>query len=306
MLCRKKTPSEFVFLVNKLILMLFLILSIVCSVTVGVLFKWFRNHPALNSKAIIATNYAIALLLCYFCFPPEFSRLAEQAPWPLYLALGLLLPGVFLLLSQSIQHIGIVKTDAAQRLSLFIPLLASWLLFGEQFSALKVLAFGVGFPALLLILSKPTANSNSNWGYPAMVLLGFGVIDILFKQIALQTQLPFTSSLLVIFALALVIMSGVVGYEIYIQRQKIEGINALWGIAVGVFNFGNIYFYLKAHQAFSENPSTVFAGMNMGVIVLGSLIGVLIFKEKLSQKNYLGIFLALVAIVLLTYAQLKA
>ena len=79
-----------------------------------------------------------------------------------------------------------------------------------------------------------------------------------------------------------------------------------WGIAVGVFNFGNIYFYLKAHQAFSENPSTVFAGMNMGVIVLGSLIGVLIFKEKLSKKNYLGIFLALLAIVLLTYAQLKA
>ncbi len=75
--------------------MLFLILSIVCSVTVGVLFKWFRNHAAFNSKAIIATNYAIALLLCYFCFPPEFSRLAEQAPWPLYLALGLLLPGVF-------------------------------------------------------------------------------------------------------------------------------------------------------------------------------------------------------------------
>jgi multidrug transporter EmrE-like cation transporter len=40
--------------------------------------------------------------------------------------------------------------------------------------------------------------------------------------------------------------------------------------------------------------------------VLGSLIGVLIFKEKLSQKNYLGICLALLAIILLTYAQLKA
>jgi drug/metabolite transporter (DMT)-like permease len=286
--------------------MLFLILSIVCSVTVGVLFKWLRKHAAFNSKAIIATNYAIALLLCYFCFLPEFSTLAEQAPWPLYLALGLLLPSVFLLLSQSIQHIGIVKTDAAQRLSLFLPLLASWLLFGEQFSTLKVWAFSLGFPALLLILSKPTANSNSNWGYPVMVLLGFGAVDILFKQIALQTQMPFTTSLLVIFALALLIMSGVVGYEIFIQRQKIAGINLLWGVAVGVFNFGNIYFYLKAHQAFSENPSTVFAGMNMGVIVLGSLIGVLIFKEKLSRKNYLGIFLALLAIVLLTYAQLQA
>lgn len=286
--------------------MLFLILSIVCSVTVGVLFKWFRNHTAFNSKAIIATNYAVALLLCYFCFTPEFSTLAQQAPWPLYLALGLLLPSVFLLLTKSIQHLGIVKTDAAQRLSLFIPLLASWLLFGEQFSTLKVLAFGVGFPALILILYKPTANSNSNWGYPSMVLLGFGVIDILFKQIALQTQLPFTTSLLVIFTLALILMSGVVGYEIFIQNKKIASINAVCGVAVGLFNFGNIYFYLKAHQAFSENPSTIFAGMNTGVIVLGSLIGVLIFKEKLSRNNYLGIFLALLSIVLLTYEQLQA
>jgi hypothetical protein len=32
---------------------------------------------------------------------------------------------------------------------------------------------------------------------------------------------------------------------------------------VGAFNFGNILFYLKAHQAFADNPSTVFAAMNM-------------------------------------------
>jgi hypothetical protein len=35
-----------------------------------------------------------------------------------------------------------------------------------------------------------------------------------------------------------------------------------------MFNFGNILFYLKAHQDFSESPSTVFAGMNLGVIVI--------------------------------------
>jgi hypothetical protein len=32
------------------------------------------------------------------------------------------------LLAASIKHMGIVKTDAAQRLSLFIPLLAAWLI----------------------------------------------------------------------------------------------------------------------------------------------------------------------------------
>jgi hypothetical protein len=30
-------------------------------------------------------------------------------------------------------------------------------------------------------------------------------------------------------------------------------INILFGL-VGAFNFGNILFYLKAHQAFADNP----------------------------------------------------
>jgi hypothetical protein len=48
---------------------------------------------------------------------------------------------------------GIVKTDAAQRLSLFIPL-CSLAYFNENFNLLKITAFLIGFPALLLILSK--------------------------------------------------------------------------------------------------------------------------------------------------------
>jgi multidrug transporter EmrE-like cation transporter len=44
--------------------------------------------------------------------------------------------------------------------------------------------------------------------------------------------------------------------------------------------------------------------MNMGVIVVGSLVGVLVFKEKLSTKNYIGLIFALVAIILITASQI--
>ncbi|RZK12730.1 MAG: EamA/RhaT family transporter, partial [Flavobacterium sp.] len=73
-----------------------------------------------------------------------------------------------------------------------------------------------------------------------------------------------------------------------------------------IFNFGNILFYLKAHREMSENPSTVFAAMNMGVIIAGSLIGIFIFRERLSKWNYLGLGLALVAIVLITLSKIYA
>lgn len=283
--------------------MLYLILSILSSVIVGVIFKISRKY-SINTTQIVAWNYVFALLLCYFIFSPDISTIDATAPWSIYIPLGILLPSIFLFLAASIKHMGIVKTDAAQRLSLFIPLLAAWLLFHEEFNTLKVIAFIIALPALLLILSKKTGNKNNNWIYPTMVFVGFGVIDILFKQIALATSLPFTTSLFIVFGISLAIMVAVVLYELVIKKVKITAINLGLGALVGIFNFSNILFYLKAHQAFAKNPSTVFAAMNMGVIIIGSLVGILVFKEKLNAKNYLGLVIALAAIILITISQL--
>jgi drug/metabolite transporter (DMT)-like permease len=282
--------------------MLFLILSILCSVTVGVLFKVARRYT-ISITQIVATNYVLALILCYFFFSPDLATVTAQAPWAIYIPLGILLPSIFLFLAASIQHMGIVKTDAAQRLSLFIPILAAWLIFGEQFNTLKITAFLIAFPALLLILTKPSDNTENKWIYPAVVLVGFGLIDILFKQIALYTNLPYTTSLFVVFGIAMAIMLVVISVEIRYKKRKLKYQSILFGALVGLFNFGNILFYLKAHQSFAENPSTVFAGMNMGVIIIGSLTGIFVFKEKLSKMNFTGLFLALIAIVLIVMSQ---
>ncbi len=282
--------------------MLFLLLSVICSVSVGVLFKISRNYNVLTTQ-IVTFNYVFALLLCGLFFSPDLTAVGATAPWSIYITIGILLPSVFLFLATSIKHIGIVKTDAAQRLSLFIPILASWLLFKEEFNMLKISAFLVAFPALLLILSKPTQNTKNSWSYAAVVLLGFGIIDILFKQIALYTKLPYPTSLFIVFTIALIAMIVIIGYEMILKKITLNLTSVLFGGLVGLCNFGNILFYLKAHKAFAENPSTVFAGMNMGVIIAGSVVGLLFFKEKLSTKNFLGLFFALVAIVLIVLSQ---
>ena len=284
--------------------MLFLILSIICSVIVGVIFKITRKYNT-NPIQIVAFNYVFALILCYVTFKPDVSEVHTTAPWNIYLAIGILLPVVFLFLISSIKHMGIVKTDAAQRLSLFIPILAAWFIFKEEFNSYKVIGLVIGFVALLFILRKQSVNTENKWVYPTVVLLGFGVIDILFKQIALYTTLPYTTSLFVVFDISLAISLLVVVYETVLKKVKLQAKNILFGALVGLFNFGNILFYLKAHKAFSENPSTVFAGMNMGVIILGSIVGLLFFREKLSKINFIGIFLALIAIVFIVISQFK-
>lgn len=282
--------------------MLFLILSILCSVTVGVLLKIAGGHTS-RTIQIIAFNYVFALILCYFAFQPNLGAIDSSAPWGIYVSIGFLLPSIFLLLAASIKYMGIVKTDTAQRLSLFIPILAAWFLFKEDFNILKICAFLVAFPALVLLLAKPSDNTENKWVYPATVLLGFGIIDILFKQIAVYTDLPYTTSLFVIFGIALLLTMVAFVYEVAFKKVKINGKNIFFGGLVGIFNFGNILFYLKAHQAFAKNPSTVFAGMNMGVIIIGSLIGLFVFKEKLSKINFTGLFFALVAVILIVVSQ---
>jgi drug/metabolite transporter (DMT)-like permease len=283
--------------------MLFIILSVICSVAVGVIFKISRKYDV-SAYQIVAINYVFALLLCYVFFNPNLTVVTIHSPWILYVSVGVLLPSVFLFLIASIKYIGIVKTDAAQRLSLFIPILAAWFIFREDFNFLKISALLIGFPAILLILSKPSQKTKNKWLYPAAVLIGFGLIDILFKQIALYTTLPYTTSLFIIFSIALIIMIAVVFYQLLFNKVQIAVKNIIFGSLVGVFNFGNILFYLKAHKAFTQNPSTVFAGMNMGVILLGSLVGIFVFKEKLTKFNYLGLNLALVTIILIVFSQL--
>lgn len=282
--------------------MLFLILSIICSVTVGVLFKATRSFTS-STIQIIASNYVVAFALCYFSFSPDLRVVSSEAPWGIYVAIGILLPSLFLFLAASIKYMGIVKTDTAQRLSLFIPILAAWLFFKEDFNTYKVVAILVAFPALLLLLAKESDNSKNKWVYPAAVLVGFGIIDVLFKQIAIATNLPFTTSLFLIFGIALAVTLLAVAYEIGIKKIQINFKNIFFGSLVGVFNFGNILFYLKAHQAFAKNPSTVFAGMNMGVLIIGSLVGLFIFKEKLTKINFAGLFLALIAVILIVISQ---
>ena len=286
--------------------MWYVILSIICSVSVGILLKIAKRFQV-NIFQIITWNYAIAFVLTYVIFKPQVQESLEQIPIELLVSLSILLPIVFLFQNASIKNIGIVKTDIAQRLSLFIPILASYFIFNETFTVYKIIGLILGFSAIFFTLSKKTEikNSNINWIYPLLVLFGFGIIDTLFKRVATISEIPFTTILFFIFGGALLLSILIVIYKVIIQKETIKLESGYWGIGIGILNFGNILFYLNAHKAMQNNPSTVFAGMNMGVIILGSIAGILIFKEKLSKLNYIGIFLAILSIICITLSLLE-
>ena len=287
--------------------MIFIFLSICCSVLVSVLLKLAKRYH-INVTQAIAWNYLSAGVLCWLFYRPQvFNLNIQDTPYPIYLLLGLLLPVLFVLLATSIRFSGIVRTDVAQRLSLFIPVLAAFLVFKEVPSLIKSSGIAVGFAAILCSIpwqkQQQNRRANSGWIYLLAVFVGLGIIDILFKQIAQNKQIPYTSSLFIVFIIAF-LLSIITLVILFITRKaRFEWINLLCGLVLGMANFGNILFYIKAHQSLASQPSVVFSAMNIGVIIMGSLVGILIFREKLSRLNYAGIALALVSIILVVISQ---
>lgn len=280
--------------------MIYVALSVMCSVLVSVLLKLARRFE-LDVGQAIAWNYVVAGALTAVLLQPSLATLrAPGAPWLALLGLGVLLPTIFLALAASVRHAGIVRSDAAQRLSLLLSLLAAFALFGEQLSAAKVVGIALGLLAMLCMVWRgrgdgPVERGSGRWLYPLLVFAGFGTIDILFKRVA-QAGVPLGASLLAMFALALLVAFALQLWRRLRGHIRFTARSALAGVVLGLTNFGNILFYLRGHRALPQHPALVFASMNIGVVALGALVGTLAFRERLSWLNLAGVALAVLAI----------
>jgi drug/metabolite transporter (DMT)-like permease len=286
--------------------MLYVFLSICCSIVVSILLKLAKRYQVDIFQAI-TWNYSMAIILAWLFLKPQLQNL-QTAPFYIYGLLGLLLPGLFVVIAISVRLSGIVRTEIAQRLSLFIPILAAFLWFDEKITPLKIVGILIGFVAITCSFPlQKTATGGRKIApnsliYLIVVFVGMGIIDVLFKQMALAKGVGYTASLFMVYVIAFVMAFIGLLYRFVTKQSKFSWPHILFGWILGVANFGNILFYLKAHRALATSPSTVFSAMNIGVIVLGAFVGLLVFKEKLSTLNKAGIVLALVAIVVITYA----
>ncbi len=285
--------------------MINLLAAVLCSVLVSVLLK-LAPRWRIDVGQAVAWNYLAAGALTAWLLQPSWASLrAPGAPWWALLALGVLLPLIFLVLAASVRHAGIVRSDAAQRLSLLLSLLAAFVLFGEPLTLAKAAGMAVGTLALLAMVWRGGTradgqHSRARWGYPLLVFAGFGCIDILFKRVA-AAGVPLGASLQAMFALALLLAMAWQGLRRLRDGTRFTPRSLAGGLLLGVLNFANILFYLRAHQALPGHPAGVFAGMNLGVVALGALVGTVGFGERLTRINAAGLALALLAIGLLAH-----
>ena len=276
-----------------------------CSVIVSILLK-FAKAQGFDALHMIVWNYASASVLCFLWFKPDLQHVSIiNTPWWLIIALGVLLPSVFLCLAKSLQYAGIVKTEIAQRLSVVLSLLAAFFIFQEQFNTLKIIGIVLGVFAVLSLLFShqhdKTGQSSTKQSmlYLALVWFGYALIDVLLKYTTgLGLQFAVALNLMFICAFILSLAYIVMTTKTTAGNRK----NILAGMGLGLLNFANIALYVKAHMLLKDTPAIVFAGMNILVVVLGAFSGLIIFKEKLTLTTALGLTLGLASVICLGYA----
>jgi drug/metabolite transporter (DMT)-like permease len=134
--------------------MIFLLLAILSSALLPLLFRAFDDWRV-NIFWTIPINYFACLIVgvIFTPAPHDLSELASQPWFPLAMLQGLVLAVNFYLLAYTAQRAGVSVAALASRLSVAIPAILAFLLYGDSLSAIKMM----GLTAALLSLYLSTA-----------------------------------------------------------------------------------------------------------------------------------------------------
>ena len=284
--------------------MIYLILAILFSTGVFVamrLFERFKldNHQALMWNYVFASGTGFAICEHWDTVPQLVGE-----PWfGLSLLTGFWFIFTYLLMTASAQRSGVTVTSLSSKLSVVLPILAGVIMLGEKLNFVATLGIVLALVALVLVLERKKDSgerNNRSWLLPVCIFFGTGTGDILMKITEQQNSgddLGFMIAF--IYFVALVFGVIIVIWDIARGKSKWQWKSALGGIGLGVINFFSTSSVYHAMRSFDN--VVLFPIYNIGVVSLTALIGWLFFKEKLTLKNYIGLVIAVIAVVLIAF-----
>lgn len=287
--------------------MSWLLLSIACSTLIFILFRLFPKYGVDNLQAIII-NYFVAFSVGIGtgAETDKLGGLAEQEWFSSVIILGFLFISLFQLMALVSQKFGVTAVSVAVKMSLVIPVSFAILYYGDSAGVWKITGIILALVSVYLATLKPSATKGhpSLILLPAVLFLGSGFLDSFIKYnqhalVATEDQSLFTS---VSFLTAGLI--GIFWWLILVMIRKTRPPgwkNILAGIALGIPNYGSIYFLIKALDMHNLESSVIFPVNNVGIVALSVICARILFNENLSRQNIVGVILAMISIALMTF-----
>lgn len=279
-----------------------LLLSIQFSTILVVFFKLFAKLKIHNLHAIVI-NYITAAVTGLIIMPFSLQQ-ALTSPWWIHtLILGIVFVSIFFVMALTTQIAGMAVTSVAGKMSMVIPVMVGVLYFKEELNTWQWVGLAIAIIAVLAISYRKDHIKPSIWVIllPFILFLGSGFIDTylnIAQKLFIQENefVPFTS-LIFLFAF----ISGFIFLSAQsLRTRQIPTLRSIFaGVLLGIFNWGSLFFLLRALR-FAEFPSAVvFAFNNIGIVITSAITGIILFGEKYRWINYAGIILSVLAIVLL-------
>ncbi|MCM4152106.1 EamA/RhaT family transporter [Arenibacter sp. N53] len=286
--------------------MLDLGLSVLFSSLIFVVFKLFDTYKVETLIAIII-NYVVASAAGMILYEKNIVFLeVPTKPWFLgTLVLGILFILVFNLMAATSQKSGVSVASVATKMSLVIPVIFGLLVYDEQLGALKTIGIILALAAVYFasVKERDILIKKNVLILPVMVFIGSGIIDTSIKYLE-ETLVPkdeFPLFSAVVFGSAAITGIIYISLKSFKTRSTPSITTALGGIGLGILNYFSIYYLLRALQQENLNSASVFTINNVAIVMFSTLLGVLLFKERISVKNWMGITLAVISIILVAF-----
>ena len=295
--------------------MIFLLLSILTSASLMIIFKLLERFKA-PVFPVIVFNYGTCLLFGLFMSGDVagFAQVPGTVWFPFALFIGLMFILLFNLIGTSTQTNGISVTAVAQKMSLSIPVIVAFIIHEEQnINAFKLLGIIAAIVAVVLSSIKAKEKDKPKLPgekklliVPLLIFFGSGMVDSVvdFVQSRYLEEADQNFFLTTLFGTAFTLGVLRLIYEVLVNKMRFSFPKVLlWGILLGLPNYGSIYFLINALEYSNFEASALFPLNNVGIVMTSTLAAILVFKERLSILNYIGIALSLFAILLIAVGE---
>ncbi len=293
--------------------MFYLAGSIVLTSYLTLAFKLCERYRVQIFQAIVF-NYITCVITGTFVngsFPVNQDAIAT--PWFRWsMVMGGLFISIFTVIGLTAQKISVAVASVANKLSLIIPVLLSVYLYGETVAGWKLTGVLLALVAVVLTCYPPAKTKHSQhtasrWVYvlPVILFIGSGLLDSLINHVQklYVTNKNYNAYLISGFLSAALIGSVVLVTQYLTGRRQFSWKHVLAGILIGIPNYFSIWCLVRYLKESPWQSSASIPVNNMGIVLFSSVAAWVLFKEKLSTLNWVGIGLSLLSIYLIAFGE---
>lgn len=284
--------------------MITIFISVFFNSILLVILKLFAKYEINTLHALVAnyfTAFTVGLIVNQTGFSP--SEFIAQ-PWAIgCFVIGFLFITVFFATAKTAQANGIGVASIASKMSLIIPILSGVIIFNEVLNLYKIIGIILALVAVFFATKKEGMTINKDYFlYPILVFIGAGIIDASLNYFQVKLIPSKDAGIFSLSSFLMAFLAGVliISIKTFTQPEKILGKSILGGIVLGIPNYFSLYYLIKMLEHPTLNSSAIFTIHNVSIVIFTTLIGVLFMKESLSKKNILGLFLAILAIIIVS------